>query len=265
MQEYYNVLRKGHILAISVVTISLVTVLSIDAQQDFKIPDWVKNTALWWGQGEISDADYISGISFLIDQKIIRVSTTQDDGDMQVLEKDVIRLSKENQRLKGDMKVLEGDLRYWKSKSESSSGSDTKYVPPPRDDKHPVDKKFTAGPFRFHLTEAGFTWGDVDGINVEFYQVFLEVTNIRGTSVDYYPSQISLIDSDGYVLQHEYTNGLKTGTNVPPGGKLSGYYTFEKPSSEYGTLTFRMEMAVYEDSGLTYNWHYSGETGFSVS
>jgi len=45
-------LRKGHILAISVVTISLVTVLSIDAQQDFKIPDWVKNTALWWGQGE---------------------------------------------------------------------------------------------------------------------------------------------------------------------------------------------------------------------
>jgi len=73
------VLRKGHILAISVVTVSLVTVLSIDAQQDYNIPQWVKNTALWWGQGDISDADYISGIDFLIDQKILRVSTTQDD------------------------------------------------------------------------------------------------------------------------------------------------------------------------------------------
>jgi len=183
---------------------------------------------------------------------------------MQVLEKDVIRLSKENQRLKGDLKVLEDDLRYWKSKSKSSSGSDTKYVPPPRDDIHPVDKEFTAGPFRFHLTEAGFTWGDVDGKNVEFYQVSLEVTNIRGTSVEYYPSAITLTDSDGYGLQHEYTNGLRTGTNVSPGGKLSGFYTFEKPSSEYGSLTFLIEMAIYEDSGLTYDWHHSGEVSFST-
>jgi len=49
------VLRKGHILAISVVTISLVTVLSIEAQQDYNIPQWVKSNALWWGQGEITD------------------------------------------------------------------------------------------------------------------------------------------------------------------------------------------------------------------
>ncbi len=258
-------LGKGHILVILVIGISITTVLSIQAQQDSNIPQWVKNTALWWGQGDISDADYISGIEFLIDQKILRVSTSKDSRDMQDLENDFIRSTKENQRLKGDIKVLEDDLRYWKSKSESSSGSDTKYVPPPRDDIHPVDKKFTAGPFRFLLTEAGFTWGDVDGKNVEFYQVSLEVTNIRGTSVEYYPSQITLIDSDGYVLQHEYTNGLKTGTSVSPGSILSGYYTFEKPSSKYGTLTFKMEMAVYEDSGLTYNWHYSGETGFSVS
>jgi len=261
------VLRKGQILVISVVTISLVTVLSIDAQQDFEIPQWVKNTALWWGQGDISDADYISGINFLIDQKILRVSTTQDDDGWKA---EADKLYKENERFKDQVaflkeRIMEQEIEIKYLTKSSETDSDTKYVPPPRDNIHPEDREFTAGPFRFHVTEAGFAWGDVDGKNVEFYQVSLEVTNIRGTSVDYVPSQISLIDSDGYALQHEYTNGLKMGTNVPSGGKLSGFYTFEKPSSEYGTLTFKMEMAVYEDSGLTYNWHYSGETGISVS
>lgn len=56
--------RKGNILVILVITISLVTVLSIEAQQDFNIPQWVKNNALWWGQGDISDADFLSGMKF---------------------------------------------------------------------------------------------------------------------------------------------------------------------------------------------------------
>ena len=111
-------LRKGHILVILVIGISITTVLSIQAQQDSNIPQWVKNTALWWGQGDISDADYISGIEFLIDKKILRVSTSQDSRDMQDLENDFIRSTKENQRLKGDIKVLEDDLRYWKSKAK---------------------------------------------------------------------------------------------------------------------------------------------------
>ena len=99
-------LRKGHILAISVVTISLVTVLSIDAQQDFNIPQWVKNNALWWGQGDISDADFISGMKFLIDQKVLQVSTTEDDE----LEVEASKLDKENQPL--DKKYMENEFRF---------------------------------------------------------------------------------------------------------------------------------------------------------
>ena len=88
-------LRKGHILVISVIAVSFVTVLSIDAQQDYNIPQWVKNNALWWGQGDISDADFISGINFLIDQKVLQVSTTEDDG----WKAEADKLYRENQRL----------------------------------------------------------------------------------------------------------------------------------------------------------------------
>lgn len=98
--------RKGNILVILVITISLVTVLSIEAQQDFKIPQWVKNNALWWGQGDISDADFISGMKFLIDQKILQVSTTEDDE----FEVETSKLYRENQP--PDKKYLKKEFRF---------------------------------------------------------------------------------------------------------------------------------------------------------
>ncbi|MDE1818692.1 MAG: hypothetical protein KGI19_08830 [Thaumarchaeota archaeon] len=35
------------------------------------IPTWIKNTAKWWGEGQISDDEYIKSIQWLIDQKIL--------------------------------------------------------------------------------------------------------------------------------------------------------------------------------------------------
>ncbi len=39
-----------------------------------KIPNWIRNNALWWSDGKISDTEFINGIQFLIDQKIIQIS-----------------------------------------------------------------------------------------------------------------------------------------------------------------------------------------------
>ncbi|MGI0056903.1 MAG: thermonuclease family protein [Nitrosarchaeum sp.] len=39
-----------------------------------KIPDWIRNNALWWSDGQISDGEFISGIQFLINEKIIQIS-----------------------------------------------------------------------------------------------------------------------------------------------------------------------------------------------
>ena len=39
-----------------------------------KIPDWIKNTAGWWADGEIPEVDFLQGITFLIDNEIIKIA-----------------------------------------------------------------------------------------------------------------------------------------------------------------------------------------------
>lgn len=40
----------------------------------YLIPAWVKNTAKWWSESQISDSDFIKGVQFLVENKIIKVS-----------------------------------------------------------------------------------------------------------------------------------------------------------------------------------------------
>jgi len=39
------------------------------------IPSWIKNNAEWWSGNKINDNDFISGIEYLIENKIVKVST----------------------------------------------------------------------------------------------------------------------------------------------------------------------------------------------
>jgi len=53
------------------------------AAQDLIIPGWVKNNAAWWSNGEIADADYASGIEYMIEAGIIKVASAQGMTDGQ--------------------------------------------------------------------------------------------------------------------------------------------------------------------------------------
>ena len=249
-------LKKWHILAILVIGISTITVLSISAQESL-VPSWIKTTVGFWVNGDSGDREFINAIKWMLENKIIEVSTTQDDG----LKAEVDKLSRENQQLKKEI----SDLKKKNLAGSSETDSNTNYdkVVPYEQNAITIDKEFSAGPFRFHVIDAGYAWADENGKAVEYFQVTLEATNSRGTSVQFTPSVTSLTDSSGYGLQQKYTNGLKYGSSVAPGGKISGYYTFEKPS-ESGILKLSIEMAVYEDSGLSYNWHHSGELEFEL-
>lgn len=43
---------------------------------EISIPDWVRNNAGWWSQGLIGDPDFVSGIQFLIENKIMIIPQT---------------------------------------------------------------------------------------------------------------------------------------------------------------------------------------------
>ena len=40
-----------------------------------KVPDWVKNNAKWWSDGQVDDSTFSQGIGFLIKEKVISVSS----------------------------------------------------------------------------------------------------------------------------------------------------------------------------------------------
>ncbi len=60
------------LLAIGLVIVSV----SQNAYAD-QIPSWIKNNAKWWSQGTITDDEFIKGIQYMLDSKIIKISSTQ--------------------------------------------------------------------------------------------------------------------------------------------------------------------------------------------
>ena len=41
--------------------------------QEYKIPDWVKNNAKWWSDNKISDEEFLNGMQYLIENQIIDI------------------------------------------------------------------------------------------------------------------------------------------------------------------------------------------------
>jgi len=72
-------LKKGHILAILVLVVSGIVSFAViaSAQQDSKIPDWIKNNAKWWSEGQIGDSEFVSGIKYLIENDIMTIQQEQ--------------------------------------------------------------------------------------------------------------------------------------------------------------------------------------------
>ncbi len=46
---------------------------TVSAEEDYNIPDWIKNNAKWWSEGTIGDSDFTSGIQYMIKENIISI------------------------------------------------------------------------------------------------------------------------------------------------------------------------------------------------
>lgn len=42
------------------------------------VPDWIKNNAKWWADGQIDDDSFVQGIQYLVKEKIINIPTTSN-------------------------------------------------------------------------------------------------------------------------------------------------------------------------------------------
>ena len=62
----------GHLIKQKVIDIPVLPEQSSDVSTK-KIPDWIRNNAVWWSEGAISEDDFINGIEFLVQNGIISV------------------------------------------------------------------------------------------------------------------------------------------------------------------------------------------------
>ena len=46
------------------------------------VPDWIKNNANWWSENLISDTDFINGLQYLIEYKIIKIDNKKIQGQV---------------------------------------------------------------------------------------------------------------------------------------------------------------------------------------
>ncbi len=46
---------------------------------EIKIPDWVRNNAKWWSNGEIDDKTFAGGIQYMIKEGIIKIPTSEGE------------------------------------------------------------------------------------------------------------------------------------------------------------------------------------------
>jgi len=77
MKQQTTLALVAIIVAIGVATIPL----SQNAQAQSLVPDWIKANAGWWAEGTVDDATFLNGIEFLIENKIINVSSESIDVD----------------------------------------------------------------------------------------------------------------------------------------------------------------------------------------
>ena len=60
-----------------VFSISLIS-LTVNFANAQTVPEWVKNTALWYGEGTISEGEFLNMIKFLIENEIIVVDSVME-------------------------------------------------------------------------------------------------------------------------------------------------------------------------------------------
>src|SRR5579885_880715 len=99
------------LLAVLCITLVSTTGISINASaQSNVIPQWVKNNAKWWADGQISESEFIKGIQYLIDNNILQVSN-QDE--INKLTTDNANLQLQNQNLQVQLQQDEEKLTMW--------------------------------------------------------------------------------------------------------------------------------------------------------
>jgi len=96
-------LGHGQTLAIIAISVSVITAFTLVASaQEGPIPSWIKNTAKFWVEDQVSDSEFINALQFMISNGIIQIPTQSEDT--------LKELEDENEQLKVEITSLKSKL-----------------------------------------------------------------------------------------------------------------------------------------------------------
>ena len=67
-------LKKFHAIFIIIVSLMILPILLSDSAKAALVPEWIKNTAKWYGDDQITEVEFLNAIKYLIDNGIIEIS-----------------------------------------------------------------------------------------------------------------------------------------------------------------------------------------------
>ena len=71
MQNYRMLLQAC--LSLLIVLAGFSTMVSFGEEDQFNIPHWIKETAGFWSQNEISDSDFLNSVAYLINNELLYI------------------------------------------------------------------------------------------------------------------------------------------------------------------------------------------------
>jgi len=80
---------KRTIILTSIIVLSIIAVATIPLGQSVQaqslVPEWVKSNAGWWAEGTVDDTTFLNGITYLVENGIINVSSESKSIDVETL------------------------------------------------------------------------------------------------------------------------------------------------------------------------------------
>lgn len=83
----YVRLTKTNVL-FGISTLCVLTIIGypiVSGESSSIVPHWIKNNAKWWADGSISDSEFLTGIKYLIDKKIIMIDSDTKIPSVQII------------------------------------------------------------------------------------------------------------------------------------------------------------------------------------
>jgi len=74
--------KKNSVIACFAILLLIGFVIPYSFAEESKLPDWIKNIFVWYGQGQISEDDVLNAITFLVENKIIQIDMANQSMEM---------------------------------------------------------------------------------------------------------------------------------------------------------------------------------------